>query len=458
MLTFGGAYEQTFKRHRERLADAYIMDKARHEADAWAMTSSQWQPANGEILPQALGDEAVKAQMRITRQVINAAPRVLKTRRAGAVGNVTASTGNKADDQEIAALNVRALARRGVEQALVTGVTAFRAHTLPSEQGGLTVISRVSGFLHPITDPDDVDRYVMLMQVWEGESGKGYNVRLWDLDKPEYEEFLGIKNPTDAMPGTGQLVDVETPPRLCVVAADGDGYPVGEIATGLQLLKADYAAQFRIIRVAELFGFPVPVAKGAVSMPKVWQPGATVTTGPDGSFAFVIPSGVEQLFTHQDRINNAMREHFNLPSGVMGSGGFTGAPSGEALAEANLRFQQASSDLADATGQVLNQAGTDWATIKRSKTPLNISVTPSYERNKDATIASVIALRDKRLIPPSVAVRAIQPLVSGFQAEEAEAWIKQLDMTTDPAALLAMLTGSGGDSQSTDGLAADASA
>lgn len=427
------------------LTSALLTDvrrRAMEQALAWDMAAGNYMPYPGELSPAPKTEEAIQSYYRLLRLTEPIGPQIIKTRLWGAIGDVqwgdpqdapstteageaaqeTSGTEQDADelDDALKAVDLMKLARRGFEQAFVTGITAYWARVDEDEQK--PVMTRLGGYLQPMTDPDDVDSVDALLQAWQPEGGgvKGtWTVRVYDYVAKELRIWEKVKDPGKALGlNPTDIRKLDTLPHIAITYLDAAGLPVGEMTQGVHLVRQNMAIQLRIQRVAEMYGFPIPVVKDLAKVPRDFGPGKVVEVGPNGDFDYKFPPGLERLVALLDGNIERVRDNFGLPGGSLGGQ----TPSGEALKEANARYAQVNKYYASLLSGALTGAATDLAMLLNIN-PVEVEITPSDPNRQEEIISLVQGLYDSGVIPLKAAARAVQEFVPGWDDDDLEEWV-----------------------------------
>jgi hypothetical protein len=425
------------QRMREALA---IASRAQREAELWDMASGTWNPAPGDVGPPPRTDEASQAYQRLIRLVYPVGPQVLRTRLAGVISDVTwsdAGRGGKQLDRRLEALDLYDLAAGGFTQMFVAGLTAYSV----VRRGGDVTVARLGGYLEPLLDPDDVEVVTGLLQAWQTNDERRtrpWRVRIYDFQDRVLREWIDLVDPKDAFsrPPTSETA-VGYMPHIAIAYRGADGLPVSEMRQGVNLLRANYAIQLRIHRVAELHGYPVPVVVGQAEIPRDWGPGQVLAfpTG-QGEFRYVYPDALAGLYELLRQNLESIREFFSLPGGSLG----TQTPSGEALKEANRKFVQVSNYYAQKLSHVLSAAVRDYARAIGTD-PVAVEVIPHDMGRSGEILNQVVNLYREGIIPLSVAARVAQSHVPGWSDEELREWVERQEGLATPEVVARLLGG-----------------
>ena len=427
--------ELLYQRTRDALND--LSRRAREEALAWEVATGEYRPFPGELSPPPRTEESNQTYYRLLRLTAPIGPQILRIRLSGAVADVQWS-GDGVIDQRLADLDLYQLAAAGFTQALVTGIVAYMASTGP--QGAY--VSRLGGYLEPYTDPDDVDRITGLLQAWQTNDARKttWNVRVYDFTEQAVREWRGLEDPAKAfLREPDQEYSSAIQPHVAVTYRGADGLPIGEFRQGLNLIRAHYAIQLRIQRVAEMYGFPTPVLTGAANIPEAWAPGIALTI-PQGDLKYVFPPGLSDLFEVHQRSLESLREFFSLPGGSFGSGH---APSGEALKEGNRKFTQISTYYARLLSQTLTKAVKDYATLIGLSEAPAVDVASHDMGRSEQLLATVVQLYSQGVIPLEAAARVAQSYIPGWSDEELREWVESQRGLATPQAVARLLGGAG---------------
>jgi hypothetical protein len=422
---------------REAMA---IASRAQQEATLWDMASGTWVPAPGDVGPPPRSDEAAIAYQRLIRLVYPVGPQVLRTRLSGAISDVTwsdAGRGGKQLDRRLQQLDLYDLAAGGFVQMFVTGLTAYSV----VRRGDEVTVARLGGYLEPLLDPDDVEVVTGLLQAWQTNDERRtrpWRVRIYDFQDRVLREWVDLASPEDAFsrPPTSETA-VGYMPHIAIAYRGADGLPISEMRQGVNLLRANYAIQLRIHRVAELHGYPVPVVVGQAEIPRDWGPGQVLAfpTG-QGEFRYVYPDALAGLYELLRQNLESIREFFSLPGGSLG----TQTPSGEALKEANRKYVQANNYYARKLSHALSAAAQDYARAIGAD-PVEVEVVPHDMGRSDEMLAQVVNLYREGVIPLAVAARLAQSYVPGWSDDELREWVQTQQGLATPDVVARLLGG-----------------
>jgi hypothetical protein len=417
-----------------------ISSRAQQEATLWDMASGTWTPAPGDVGPPPRSDEASIAYNRLIRLVYPVGPQIIRTRLSGTIADVTWSDarGGKQLDRRLQALNLYDLASGGFIQMMVTGLTAYSV----VRRGEDVTVARLGGYLEPLLDPDDVEVAVGLLQAWqtndERKAGRPWRVRIYDFQDQVLREWVDLADPADAFssPPTSEAA-VGYMPHIAIAYRGADGLPISEMRQGANLLRANYAIQLRIHRVAELHGYPVPVVVGQAEIPRDWGPGQVLAfpTG-QGEFRYVYPDALSGLYELLRQNLESIREFFSLPGGSLG----TQTPSGEALKEANRKYVQICNYYAQKLSSSISAAVRDYARAIGAD-PADVEIVPHDMGRADEMLDKIANLYKEGIIPLSVAARVAQIYVPGWSDDELRSWVEQQQGLATPEVVARLLGG-----------------
>jgi len=421
-----------------RAALASVEARAAQHAEAydWALGRLTSPPV--ELLPPAQTLEGRMELQRIWRQSQTLGPRILDRIVWGTIGEVNWGGEGGEVDAALEALELGQLAQRLLVDLLVGGMAAAWAYV--DARTGRPRVSRLSGYLQPLTDPDDVDRVVAIYQAWQSADVRQrhrWNVRIYDLEDATLREWLGVRSPTSLAAPPVEYPNI-TPPRYAMLHLGDDGLPQGPVAAALPVLKAELAQQMRIYRVAEQSAWPVLAIRGQINTAER-GPSRVLQLSDTGGAEYLRPGDLSQLEGLHDRTLERLREDLSLPGGFLGRQ----TPSGEALREANLKFVQACSSYARLLSRLLTGVVADYAALAGVRNPPQVSVIVNREFDRSQRIADVLALYREGLIPLSVAVNEISVYMPTWSDEEVAAWIEKNERTVTPDDLARVLGGGG---------------
>lgn len=419
-----------------RAREKFTRIEQRMEAEnlAYLISAGQFTLTAGHEVPSAVSVEGQAALQRIRRLVACPGPRILRERLNGTVRDVQWGTSQNGRlrqvqdlDDQLAALKLPQLAARGFEQALNTGMVAFWAHQGP--RGPL--LTRLSGYLEPLpSEEGDIDGVGGLLQTWQSDRN-GWTVRIYDFEERKLREWLKCSSVTSAF-GTrpSSETELDSVPHVGITYMDAFGLPIGEMVQGTPLIRAEMAAHFNVHRLREQFGFPVPVFKGTAEVPPGWGIGQPVRVPGDGDFSFAVPQ-IEAAFTAHDRARAELRDTFSLPYGILGEG----TPSGEALAQANARFNAANRYYGRVIGEVLAAAVRDYTQLVGIQDAPEAQLIGNAIGEAEARWDMAIKINEAGLASLEACARAVQDALPGWGDDELEAWLQEQQGSSGPAAI-----------------------
>lgn len=367
---------------------------------------------------------------RYRKQVQSLGPRILKTKRGGAIGDVNWGGKNTGRiDKKLEQLNLRALARNTFDNLVGNGITAAWGYR--DENSNQTRVQALGGYLEPIYPEDDpTGEIIGLYQAMQDTDAQiRYRVRVYDLVEKSILEWRHLKDPTelDRTPtkqwGVAAGQGPTSVPRVAVFDTDQSGYPIGELSQALQLLKAEVAVQLRIMRVADAHAHPILYMVGDWDDPK--EIGASIVLrahGDGASAGRVDPGNMEQLFTLQDRAMERLRGDLSLPIGSIASGNW---PSGEALQQANVAYITSSQDYALLESELLTGVVADYAELEGIRNPPPVNVSVNREQMRSVIATQVREDYEKGIVSLRMAVTAVAPYYPNATSEEIEEFIKR---------------------------------
>ena len=420
-----------------RAALASIESRARGHAEAYDWATGRLTAPPTELLPPAQTAEGRLELQRIWRQSQTLGPRILDRLVWGTLGEVGWGGEGGKIDAALEGLQLDMLAQRLLLDLLIGGMAAAWAYL--DARDNTPRVSRLGGYLQPLTDPDDVDRVVAIYQAWQSQDARStsWTVRIYDIEERVMREWRRIRAPTSLAAPPTEYPNIH-PPRYRMLHLGDDGLPQGPLAAALPVLKAEYAQQMRVARVAEQSAWPVLAIRGQIDVGKR-GPARVLQLSEGGDARYLDPGDLSQLQSHHDRILERLREDLSLPGGFLGRQ----TPSGEALREANLKFIQACSSYARLLSGLLTETVADYAELVGISNPPNVSVIINREFDRESRITSVLQLYREGLIPLSVAVNEVSVYLPTWSDEEVAAWVDKNERTLTPDDLARALGGGG---------------
>jgi hypothetical protein len=403
-----------------------------------AATTLDWAHGHQHLIPEHLippfpADPTARASAvqdweRYKRHVQSLGPRILKTKRMGAVGHVNWGGDSEAMDERLEALDLRALARSSFDPLACNGVTSAWAYR--DERTGVNRVQALGGYLEPIYYEDDPAGDVIgLLQITQdpGALKVRYRARVYDFEERSVREWRDLSDPTrlDGPPTT--VWENTSVPRVALYDVNHDGYPVGELATALNTLRAEVALQLRIARVADAQAYGILALAGDWELGQELGPTTVLRAGdPSSGASRVQPAALDELFTLHDRTMERIRSDLGLPISSITSGAW---PSGEALQQANLAYVTSSSDYAHLLTRLLTDVVSDFAALEGITDPPPVSVGINREQMRATISAQVREDFARGIVSLRAAAVAISPYYPEWSSDEIEDFIND---TPDP--------------------------
>ena len=374
---------------------------------------------------------------RYKKQVQSLGPRILKTKRAGAIGDVNWGGENTGGiDEKLENLNLRTLARNAFDHLVSNGIAAAWAYR--DEATNRTKAQALGGYLEPIYPEDDpTGEIIGLYQVMEDASASGvrYRVRVYDLLEKSIREWRGLKDPTELDRAPTNEWPNTSVPRVVVFDTDQAGYPIGELAQALELLRAEVAMQLRILRVADAHSYPILYMTGAWDDPVELGASTVLRAQGEGSAGAgrIDPGDMQQLFALQDRAMERLRADLSLPIGSITTGSW---PSGEALQQANVSYITSSTDYALLLSELLSGVVRDYASLEGVKDAPTVTVSVNREQMRSVISTQVREDYKAGAVSLRMAVTALAPYYPATDSEELEAFITREEEPLDASGFL----------------------
>lgn len=384
--------------------------------------------------------EAEQDWYRYRKQVQSLGPRILRTKRMGAVGHVNWGGHDQGGiDAKLEALNLRSLARDAFDPLVTNGITAAWAYLDEVTRRNRAQV--LGGYLEPIYREDDpAGEIVGLYQATQDphEIKQRYRVRVYDFEARTITEWRNLTDPTQLGGPPSDRWENTSVPRVAIYDVNHDGYPVGELSQALATLRAEVAAQLKLLRVADAQAYgilalagswDVGTEMGPTSVLKAQEPGSTATR--------IEPASLEPLFTLHDRTMERLRADLALPIASIGGGSW---PSGEALQQANVAYVSSSADYAELLSRLLTDVAADYAALEGVTNPPPVTVSISREQMR-ATISNQVRADYKEgVVSLRMAATALAPYYPDTSPEELEAFIEREErpLSVAPALPVAM--------------------
>jgi hypothetical protein len=431
---------------------AGVLTRIQETTDAIDLSHGLYTPKDGLLLPIAANRPRQEAHDRAKTQLQTLGTRIMETKSGAVMGEVTWGGDNDNLDDALTNLDIRSLARRLLHGYVVTGITGGYAH---QDETNEPRISRMGGYIEPVTHPDDVDRIIGLYQAWQiaresrdtstpgsdtSFSAVGrvrrilarWMVRVYDWSESADGECImrqwdNLTDPTSMAGEPDDLVENHPRPRYRVRTISQDGLALGEIATALPQLHALWATEARLTLSEELSAFPMLSAFGGVNVggrdgtdAPVVGPSEVWTGSADSKLEWTQPGNLHELREQRILRLERIRDDLSLPGGFLGRD----SPSGEALREANVRFRQNADAYARDISGLLTELVEDYAALIGVE-PAEVSVIPSQAYDEPARVLTIVSLYREGLLPLDVAARSLQVFFPTWSDDELNAWVEQ---------------------------------
>lgn len=381
------------------------------------------------LLPPIEGEEGSRAYNRLKRLAQSLGPRAYRVKRNGTLGSLNWGEGGGDIDARLESLNLMGLANRllerGMAQGIMAGIVAERA--IMDEQGillgsGDIMISRLGGYVEPLTDAYDYDLVAGLIQIEQLSEiinvQRYYRVRLYDFEQQTLTEWSRVTDPS-AISSSGVIFDNAPMPRYVVLETAPDGLPIGEFDNALPTLQSEWASQVRADRVEESAAFPLLTISGEAVGASRRGVTRVIELAADGDAKYLLPGDMSQIHKHQDRKRARLRDDLSLPGEFMGAD----TPSGEALREARMAFTASCAMYAGALSTLLTELVADYAELVGLANPPNIAVDINRDVERESRSELILELYREGLVPRDEVVRAMSYYLPTWRAEDVEAWI-----------------------------------
>lgn len=412
---------------------AYLRDVAhRIERAATVLDWAHGQQTliSDEIIPPFPADSRARERAeadwdRYKAQIQGLGPRILKSKRNGAIGEVNWGGDNVQLDERLEALDLRELARKAFDNLVANGISAAWAYI--DEDTNEPRIQVLGGYLEPIYAEGDPDgQPIGLFQAMQDPAHRQvrYRVRIYDFHERSIREWRGLQQAAFLAREPDRLWEQTSQPRVVVFDTNQDGRPVGELDQALELLKGEVATQLRILRVADAQAFSLLYMIGVWDKP--FELGATTILrghsdqGGAADAGRIEAGDMQALFTLHDRVMERLRADLMLPIASIGEGGW---PSGEALQQANIAYVSSSTDYANLMSTLLTDVVRDYSVLAGRREAPEVSVTINREQMRQ--VISMQVREDWRagMIPLRAAVLRLAPYYPEWASEEIEAFL-----------------------------------
>lgn len=415
-----------------------INQRITHATDTldWAHGAQTLLPEH--LIPPFPLDSAARAAAesdwrRYTQQVQGLGPRILKTKRTGAVGNVNWGGDNLTLDGRLETKHLRALMRTAFDPLACNGITS--AWAFQDEITGRNRMQVLGGYLEPIYREDDPTGDVIgLYQVTQDpdQTKIRYRARVYGFEDRSIREWRDLRDPTrlDNTP-TNEWANTSVP-RVVTYDTNHDGYPIGELAQALNVLRAEVSAQLRILRVADAQAWGILTLAGPWDAPR--EMGATTvlkSPEPTSRAERIEPASLEQLFILHDRTMERIRADQFLPIASIGTGGW---PSGEALQQANIGYISNANDYAIILSELATGIVADWAALEGINDPPPVTISINREQMRATVSHQVREDYFRGIVSLRMAVTAVSPYYPDTDSEEIEAFITAYGENADATA------------------------
>lgn len=413
--------------------------RIQHAADTLDWAHGQQHLTSTTLIPPFPTDPTARAAAqadwnRYKQHLQSLGPRILKTKRTGAIGTINWGGRNNDLDERLQALDLRTVARNAFDPLCANGITAAWAYR--HEDTNEARIQALGGYLEPIyPDDDPTSDPIGLYQVTQdpGSTKVRYRVRVYDFAERSIREWRDLSDPTNLEPIDPQWVNTSVP-RVAVYDTNHDGYPVGELAQALNVLRAEVGVQARIMRVADAQAY------GILTLAGQWEAAAemgatTVLKAPesDARASRIEPASMESLFILHDRTMERLRSDLSLPIASIGGGTW---PSGEALQQANIAFIGSSSDYAHLITTLLTGVVSDYCDLEGIPDAPPVSVSINREQMRGVVSNQVREDFTRGIISLRAAAVAISAYYPDWTDDEIEAFVTESERPVDVNAFL----------------------
>lgn len=401
------------------LADHFAIyeTKAAQEAEAFELAQSTYRIRNnGSVIPYAEG-ESREVLERISGLITSLGSKILNRKMDGIVGNISITASDRAKSI-LQGYNLRGLIKNLARDAVIKGSAGVAIST----RDGDSYVSRLGGFIAPVTAEDDVDRVLSIFQAQQDAKGK-WIVRIYQDNL--VQEWRGVTKLRDILSSrpTETTTGFDSVAFLVVSQTDDSGLPLGEMEQLAPILKGIMAVEARIHRTSELYGFPVPVIKGTVQQRPAHSPANAIITSEGGDVKYLLPADMNNLIQQKKDLVANLDDVAILPvSSVLGYE----PPSGEALKEASTAFNTNISHYAKLLSELVSDAFS--AFIGED---VQILVSANRIHNREQELTDAITHLEKGLLPISYVIRMLKAYYEDLSDEEAEEVIRTYKEKTD---------------------------
>lgn len=398
------------------------------------MLEGGYTPTNGSFLPEFRpGTSRHKAFQRAVQNVDPPVPVIINRSLDGlGLSSITWSDPDgdaqaTAVNDTLSALPLGNLARELAIEYLLSGVCVAMAST-PTVDGVTAepTISVLKGINLPYTDPIDPGRITGWFRSIQHVNKDGKLV--WWSEAFEFHAngtathrvWRNLSDPTNLGNTPDAEVTSTSRPRFALNGLQQDGLPLSRMLANLGRIQGLYATELRLATTEEVSSFPMLFVKGNPEYNEI-GPAEVITADADGDARWMEPGNLEQLRDQVTLRREAVREAFNLPGGALGGQ----TPSGEALAEANRGFIQASDALAGVLSQVLTEVTTDYLAL-HGLPPVTVEVPIDRAWLTEQLVTMTERGVDLGVVPHSVAARVFQGVIgNAYSDEELEAFLEE---------------------------------
>lgn len=442
-----------------------IEERYREHTDAWKHAESKYEPYPGEITPQLINEYQIQDWARATRKIASPGASVLSDRAGIAIGSVSwnlienenepfetleGEDRQERDDRIIESLELPQLARRLVREWIVRGVMASLPYQLPHEK--TPRIGRVTGYLEPLFDPDNLDMLVGLLQIKKipGKTGHSfmrngsYWIRIYDWSYEALEEakikdaekesrcvlteWVDIANLKAAKPGkASRLQEVTLRPVVTHLDPNDEGEICSDFMLAVPFMRGVLASDIGLERGEELAGYPIPVFENAGRVDAV-SAAIPIEVQPGGKFYWAEPGNLDVLEKRLEGKRSNLARVMSLPAHKVGAQ----VRSAETIREENVKFFNKAQEDATEIAEHLTRLLASLSAVGLPLSPHDVVVAPNRDYIRESIIGLALEALKVGAIPVEAAAKEIQPFFLNWKKEDMDDWLTTRELAGTP--------------------------